>query len=79
MLGWVKKDDLKREVDSFIDHVENLDIRAEIEEIGDTFPDEWKVNSEVTDYIVRYLSSTERLNNAVEEVNNYIKYLPEKL
>ncbi|MDZ7720125.1 MAG: HipA family kinase [Balneolaceae bacterium] len=78
MLGWVSKDDLNREVDEFVRNIQGLDIPEEIGKIEETFPDSWDIGAEVTDYIVRYLSSEDRLNNVLEEVNNYIKYLPEK-
>ncbi|MDR9410620.1 MAG: hypothetical protein RI573_17380 [Balneolaceae bacterium] len=78
MLSWVPKNDLKRELYDFMKKIQRLNISEEIRNIEETLPNSWNIGAEVTDYIVRYLSSEDRLNNVLEEVNNYIKYLPEK-
>lgn len=78
MLGWVSKTQMKHELESFMDNIREFDLEEQIRDIADTFPGKWNVKEETIQYILRFLSSEERLARMEEEVKNYIKYLPEK-
>jgi len=78
MLGWVSKNNLYEEVEKFFSVINGLDIRELLRSISQTYPESWDSNNATTDYILRFLTSVERLKEIKNQITDYIKYLREK-
>ena len=78
MLGWVSKNNLYEEVEKFFSVINSLDIRELLRSINQTYPESWDSNNATTDYILRFLTSVERLKEIKNQITDYIKYLREK-
>jgi len=79
MLGWISKENLKNELDNFFSTIENIDLEELLQSITETYPPGWDDDLKATDYINRFLSSENRLEEIRTQITNYINYyLPEK-
>jgi hypothetical protein len=78
MLGWVSKGNLYDEMENFFTTIDDIDINQLLRSICQTYPKTWNVDEDPMDYILRFLTSEERLQEIRDQVTDYIKYLREK-
>lgn len=74
MLSWVSKENLKNELDNFFSAIENIDLEELLQSITETYPNGWDDDLKATDYIYRFLSSEERLEEIRKQSSDYINY-----
>ena len=78
MLSWVSKDNLYKELENFFSAIDSLDINELLQSISQTYPEKWDEYHTTTDYLLRFLTSEDRLQEIRNQVTDYIKYLREK-
>ncbi len=78
MLCWLPGDELIKEMNEFIRFVRSFNARQELEIIIQDIPSTWKIKDETIDYIIRFLSSEERIQKIESETIKFIESLYHK-
>ena len=79
MLQWIKMDDLKHEMNKFLNLIKEIDADAFLASVVNELPSAWDVSDKTINYIKRFLLSDKRQNRIKAAIRSYIKYLPSKL